>query len=334
MATDQEINDFISQADSCLAFDMDRLVSRQEWGAINFETGRDDIERIFLLVNLLRTLPLRHLPNNKLPGFTSSLKNICDALKQIDNFKIEQQDPSGVKESLVDKIRRLVDSFYDAVHIYAPYLAYQRGDVDRNIQTLTQVIKDTESYAVRASQEIKEKREEIDRIVSATREASAKAGVAHFTKDFLEEANDQNKSASTWLKRTTKAAIATFIFAFLFIIYSLFFDIPADRQIQIISSKVLLIIILISTTLWCGRMYKAAQHLYTINKHRANALTTFQAFIQATDDQQTRDAVLLETTRSIFTITASGYIEGGDGGVQDGALKVVEVVKNLTHTGS
>jgi hypothetical protein len=50
-------------------------------------------------------------------------------------------------------------------------------------------------------------------------------------------------------------------------------------------------------------------HQSVINRHRANALKTFQAFVKASNDEKIRDAVLLETTRSIFSISPSGYID-------------------------
>lgn len=49
-------------------------------------------------------------------------------------------------------------------------------------------------------------------------------------------------------------------------------------------------------------------HLYTLNKHRENSLKSFQAFVQATTDPKTKDAVLLQATRSIFESGDTGYI--------------------------
>ena len=73
-------------------------------------------------------------------------------------------------------------------------------------------------------------------------------------------------------------------------------------------------------------MYKTNKHQESVNKHRANALKTFQAFVEATNDPTVRDAVLMETTRSIFAFTPSGYLSESDRG-PDAGSRVVEVIK-------
>jgi hypothetical protein len=54
--------------------------------------------------------------------------------------------------------------------------------------------------------------------------------------------------------------------------------------------------------------------------------------VKATDDTATRNAVLLETTRSIFAIAPSGYLESGDSSADTGS-KVLEIVKSATNGG-
>ena len=90
--------------------------------------------------------------------------------------------------------------------------------------------------------------------------------------------------------------------------------------------RIVILGLLFTGTIWCGRMYKTNKHQESINKHRANALQTFQAFVEATIDPAVRDAVLMETTRSIFTITPSGYLGEPDNRSETGS-KVVEVIK-------
>jgi hypothetical protein len=45
-----------------------------------------------------------------------------------------------------------------------------------------------------------------------------------------------------------------------------------------------------------------------VNRHRALGLKTFQAFSAATSDNHTKDAVLMETTHSIFANTNTGLL--------------------------
>ncbi|MFZ1547427.1 MAG: hypothetical protein WAT12_10065, partial [Candidatus Nitrotoga sp.] len=84
-------------------------------------------------------------------------------------------------------------------------------------------------------------------------------------------------------------------------------------------------------TIWCGRIYKALKHQSTVNKHRANALKTFQAFVKAASNDNTRDAVLIETTRSIFASSPSGYLDTTDT-PSDPSTKVLEIIKGSSSS--
>ena len=125
-------------------------------------------------------------------------------------------------------------------------------------------------------------------------------------------------------------AVATGITAFLFSIFS---QAPEKtlELLQYTTTRVVILGLLFTGTIWCGRIYRTNKHQQSVNKHRANALQTFQAFVEATSDPAVRDAVLLETTRSIFAITASGYLDDIDKSPDTGS-RVVEVIKAASKT--
>lgn len=57
--------------------------------------------------------------------------------------------------------------------------------------------------------------------------------------------------------------------------------------------------------------YTAEKHLEVINRHRKNALATFEAFADAAgENRETRDQVLLASTNAIFDTNQSGYLSG------------------------
>ena len=58
---------------------------------------------------------------------------------------------------------------------------------------------------------------------------------------------------------------------------------------------------------WSGRIYKAQQHNCVVNQHRHNALSTFETFVNATEDKETKNAVLIQTTKAIFSPQHSGF---------------------------
>lgn len=85
--------------------------------------------------------------------------------------------------------------------------------------------------------------------------------------------------------------------------------------------------VLLTGTIWCGRNYRALKHLATINNHRAISIRTLQAFSSAAAQTQTKDAVLMEATRAVFGNVPTGFI--GQQTSSDSDLKVIEVARNI-----
>ena len=97
---------------------------------------------------------------------------------------------------------------------------------------------------------------------------------------------------------------------------------------QDIAAKLIILSVLVTASTWCGRNYRALKHLSVLNRHKALSLRTMQAFVAAAGDDSTKSAVLLETTRTIFSAGVTGYIDTKDGG-DESTLKVVEIAKTL-----
>lgn len=130
--------------------------------------------------------------------------------------------------------------------------------------------------------------------------------------------------AKIWLKATIILAATSLVFALYFLFSNPDVSSVANA-IQFISSKILILFLLIMATLWCGNIYKATKHQAAANKFKGNSLKTFQAFVKATDDDSIRDAVLVETTRAIFNETTTGYLNYDSS--TEKSTKVVEVIR-------
>jgi DNA phosphorothioation-dependent restriction protein DptG len=81
---------------------------------------------------------------------------------------------------------------------------------------------------------------------------------------------------------------------------------------------------------WSARNYRTNKHNEILNRHRNNALKTFETFVLACRDDATRDAVLLEATKSIFDAQTSGYLTGEPEKVPSGT--VIEILKKVIST--
>lgn len=327
MAKPEQVKQIREVAKGLGAIDVDTLiVNTAEWGRVDFQTAKSDIQLIVALSNHLAELPIEILPNATADQFLAQLRQSATALEAVRNFKVlGTANPTGERDGIVNTIASAAEQLLVGTQGWIGFLAYQKGDVQRNLKALSDAVTTANDMLVASKGTTAKAAGEIDGIISAAREASATVGVAHFTADFSGEASTNETEAKLWLKWTAGLAVATIVAA----VASFFVPIPegAARVAQYMTSKLVLLGVLITATLWCGRIYRATRHQHATNKHRANALKSFQAFVKATDDEPTRNAVLLETTRSIFSIAPSGYLDSVDSSGGDKRSSVLEMVK-------
>jgi hypothetical protein len=324
MASQEIIKPLKDAINKLLEYKVDNLVSRTDWGSINFSTAKPDLERILSITGHLNILPLENLTDQAVSQINQALSQVIDVVARLDKFNLSEGTPTQVRDKLVNEIHNQSDNFYTIATPWIPFLAYQKGDVAKNISDLTSSVQRANSLVESAKRDIETKQLEIDEIVVRAREASASAGAAVFTKDFDVESTALKESAKSWLKATGILAVATIIFAVLLWIVAEPTE-HAWQAAQKFGARLVVLIVLFTATLWCGRIYKALMHQSTTNRHRALSLQTFQAFSAAASDDATRNAVLTETTRSIFSSTTSGYID--EAASNDSSLKFIELQK-------
>jgi len=168
------------------------------------------------------------------------------------------------------------------------------------------------------------------------RRAAAEVGVSQHATHFKEAANDHARKSIYWLCATLLAAaitvgwgIATF---FIHPLGSPPNNPPTTAQvIQFSLAKLIILSSLYYALVWCARNYRAQRHNFIVNKHRQNALSTFETFVKAAqDDPETKNAVLLQATQSIFSAQPSGYIR--DESESESPNKIIEILRTIGST--
>ena len=330
MASEDEVKKLRQVFNEITEVDIENLIRAEAWGSINFDPARADLTRLFSLCDHFKALPLEELPGTIAEKLAEKATPVSDDIKEINKFTIEQENPKRARDELLKKVTASVDAFYIDAHIYIPYLAYQNGDVQGNLEKIASYGKEAKDSLVKSEKYVKDKSEEIDKIIQAAKEASASVGVGHFTADFQTEAETMEGQAKIWLCATVFLGVVALLSAIYFLFATPDLTTVASA-IQYVSSKILILVLLITATLWCGNLFKAAKHQAAANKFKGNSLKTFRAFVKATDDNGIRDAVLVETTRAIFSESATGYIKTDNSGAEK-STKIVEVVKNGAQT--
>lgn len=272
---------------------------------------------------MLRVLPLDYLTDSVADRMRNAIQQVKPFFERIEKFSIEQSNPTEVRNSAIAELRQRTDPMMETVTPWIPFLAYQKGDISENISKLSKAITQANSVLDTTKKDIERKSAEIDGIITKAREASAGAGAAVFTQDFLKESTVIEASAIPWLRAAATFGLLTLIVASVTWFWTQA-GLDHGQIFQKVASKLVALSVLFAATVWCGRIYKALRHQAAINKHRALSLQTFQAFSSAAPDAQTKSAVLIESTRSIFALHDTGFIESSG---SDRESNIIEIAK-------
>jgi hypothetical protein len=326
MATQHErLSTLLSQFKSV---DKRLLISRTEWGAIVFNAAAKDIDSIYEIVDLLSDLPTDRLPTSAANQISESLERVWHWIQKNNVFSLNDGNPTATRDEIVNNLAVQQQDLYVNTHNWIPFLAYLKGDIPQQLRQITTSVAQARSQTDDFSSYLSTQRAELDGIIKATREAAAEAGVGVFTEDFETDAAERESESNSWLTRASIGAGITIAVAI-----GLFFIAPPENQyalVQYTTSKIVILAMLIGITAWCASNFKANKHQATVSRHKAHALKTFQAFVQASDNPAVKDAVLMETTRAIFSHSPTGYLKGDV--ATESPSRVVEIMKGTSDS--
>ncbi len=104
-------------------------------------------------------------------------------------------------------------------------------------------------------------------------------------------------------------------------------------KIEHLIGRFVILSLLLYAISFTGRNYNSMRHNLIVNEHRANSMRTFQAFVEAAgEDAETKNAVLIQATQSIFSAQASGYSHKESN--PEPQPKIIEILSSLGRTGS
>src|SRR5712692_4026139 len=193
---------------------------------------------------------------------------------------------------------------------------------------------DSEEVIKRASKRAQETLREIEGISAKAKEAASIVGVAQHASYFMDEVADHRRVSFLWLISTAffgAAAAGYSLWSFhLGTIFSAEGSVAWWPHVTYLTSRLIVLSVIFFGIGWSAKNYRAHKHNEIVNRHRQNALRTFETFAVATSDAATKDAVLLAATKSIFEAQSSGYLAGEYEKVPSGT--VIEVLKKAIST--
>lgn len=299
---------------------------------LSFETGLPVFRRTLGLFHDLSECNLENFPYETLNQLWAQANDALTLFQQIQNFSIQQhpQNPVQARDSMITTLRDRWNQYYTAITPHISYAVRRGTDFDS-------LEREARGTLVLQKQLATDFRAEKDKILTEmqgalerVRQAASEAGVAQHAIHFKDEAVFHKRQSLYWLSATLGFASATIGYA----LYSLgpeLNDLSATtlpRTLQLIVPRLVVIVVLSFAFVWSARNYSASRHNFVVNRHRQNALSSFETFVKGTSDPQTKDAVLLHATQSIFVPQDSGFVKT-DGSAQPGS-QIVEIVRGMT----
>ena len=209
---------------------------------------------------------------------------------------------------------------------------------EASIQKQLGEMRDAQLEVIDAAAKASRLRKELEAIVSAARDAAGTVGVGAHAGHFREAADEHEKAAHHWLWATGIAATVAVIAAAYNYAEALrpgASDGSASGPVlgaayitQLVTAKLILFSLLASAVIWCGRVSLSQKHKKVLDRHHPNALSSFETFVAASgSDEQTKNAVLLEATRSIFAPQPTGYNSAE--AENSGPTQMLEIMRTL-----
>lgn len=299
---------------------------------LNFEQGRPYFERTLRLFNDLGECSLDGVPVTVLNQLRDQAQQTAARFEIIRNFSIRSYPQNAIQQR--DALMKQVKDSYDPTFsVVAPQISFatRKGTDFREIEiqardVLASVHATKEDLANLNASLAKESNE----ILGSMRRAAAEVGVSQHMVHFKMEAEEQAKKGGPWLKWTIVLSLVTLCFAGFAVWYYTGHasDLTPVQSVQVGVAKLAVLSVLYFGIILCSRIYRAHRHLEAVNRHRQNALGTFEAFIKAASDAQTKDAVLLYAAQAVFSPQATGYF--GKETEQPASPQILEVIRGFS----
>lgn len=333
MATKQQYEQLIEQINTdyekLSEFQIEDLVRENELGSqLSFKDAESTIIKTIDLFNRAKTVSFEEVPYNLLTNFNNQLKAANERFNDFKSFNPNQNNPVNQRDSLITQLSNQYDGYYQHTLplltvglLSGNDLSVQQAKIDQLISELNKKTKETEKKG-------EEYLTQLDETLKSAEEAAAKVGVSRHSQIFNTESTEHEEQSKTWLKWTVGVLIAIVVAAVIFIFVFPDTNSSSAEIIQFSITKVIVLSAMFYGLSICNRNYKAHKHNATLNKHRQNALSTFETFAKAAGtDTQTKNAVLIEATHTIFSNQQTGYLNSEKD--SESSNKIVEIIKNV-----
>jgi hypothetical protein len=335
MATKEQfktvLNELTERFETILSYKIEDLTREEELGTqFSFKETEEYFVKIIDLFKRVKEVNLQEIPFNLLNSFNAQLNQAITYFEQAKTFNPAVNNAVNTRSAIITNIQTNYDNYYTHSIPILSIGLLNSNNLSLERSKMNQLIADLENEKKESKEESEKKLNELNSIIENAKSFATKAGVSKHSSVFKTESDFHETESKKWLGYTTKILVLIVLVAIGLAFLGLYFT-ENTQLIQFTITKVVILSALFYGLALTNRNYKAHKHNEIMNKHRQNALTTFETFSNAASDEQTKNAILLETTHSIFSNQQTGYLKkDGDG---ESNNKIIEIIKSATTKG-
>lgn len=316
------------------------LVRTRDLGEqLDFSSDRPLFMEVKDFSGKIADLPWKMLPESSVQSVLSHVNNVNNSVNEIQSFSLTDGDnPINRRDRLSNRFRSNSESLKNQVVPLMGFLLWADGKGDAGMtRALDQVVEELReqsgAFLAETGQIVDQARgaaeraaaleQEAEQALPAIRATAAEKGVSQEADVFSRAAERYEKASTKWLWIAAGLALLTIGAAFgLFWLWARDGQITDSDVLQLVLIKAAVLAILTYATVTAVRFYRSNSHLAVVNRHREDALRTFQTFVSGASDDNVKDKVLLAAAHAAFGQTPTGLVsEKGEG---SGTLEILD----------
>lgn len=265
---------------------------------------------------LVRLVEWKRLSVVEVGTALESFRSAADTLDEVAALDSRLTQPPG---QIRAELRPLIDRLERVLSVLAGPIAYgiiltvgAKPETSHLVEHITKSSEEATAASVEFRKKLETAISQVDQLLKEFSGEIRDASISTHAGYFEAEAKSQRNWSWVYLAGAVLAFGVGVLFgnkAFQDSLPNIATDATAGYYAQIAVSKAAMIGIPLSVAYWFGKAFRAGQHNFIVNKHRANSLRAYLSFAGISTTDAVREATLLHVTAAIFSHQSTGFAE-------------------------
>ena len=307
------------------------LAREQDLGSeLNFTDAIPAAERLVGLYRQVSLPVLDDLPQQQLDALHKCANADFNRFEQIMKFTAKQGDPHSQRNTLVQQLDGAYQDTFNKLYPIISYSTSKSADFKCLESEARSMIQAVEDKATELTGKLESHNKRATEILDDVRKVAEQQGVSQQAIYFRDTAQEHETQATVWQGKIITFAWILGGYAVLTVFLHKIPGIKPDdayQTVQLAISKVLIFGVLSYLLYLATKNYLAHKHNAVVNKHRQNALMTYEAIVNAAKGTANTEVILTHASSCMFAPQQTGY-SGGASPDGPAAKSIVELMSS------